>query len=139
MKTSFKQLQLFGMAAENFLRRHKQKDAPQNGSNTKLEYAIGRVLNQVRKHQETIQEKMSDIEIDLCVVDAHGVIQRDAQGNLQFTRDGIKARNKQQSEVLNREDLEIDPHYVAVLPADLTPQEREAFVGYVIQPEAVSA
>jgi hypothetical protein len=138
VKTNFRTLQQFAQVAEQYARRHRQAEGANNGATTKIEYALNRVLGQVRKYHERIQEQLTDAEIDHCVVDASEVIQRDASGNLQFTREGIKTRNRLHREILERRDLEIDPYYLAEAPADLSELERAIFTGFVLRPLEVA-
>jgi hypothetical protein len=123
-KFSWNELQAFNLAAEGYLQK--------NPAETKTRYAIDRVRKQITSYQQKIQDAFVDLEIDNCVVDDKGVITRDPAGNLQFTREGIKARNQQQRVLLERRDLEIDPHYLAAVPQELTPFEQEAFAGLIL-------
>jgi hypothetical protein len=126
MKTSWRKLTAFVTQADDYLLKHKGE--------TKTEYAIKRVRAQIIKYSEKIQERMADIEIDLCVVDDKEVIQRDAQGNLCFTREKFKERNQRQRAVLSDEDeYEVEPYFLKSVPANLTDEQLEAFTGLVIQ------
>jgi len=112
------------MQADAFTEKHKLE--------TKFNYALKRVQDQVKKHGEHLQVQLMDIEIELCVVDGNDVIQRDAQGNLQFTRKNIRERNKQQR-VLFEQEFEVEPYYASEVPSDLTSQQIDAFTGLVIK------
>jgi hypothetical protein len=118
MKVKWKDLLAFAQQSETYSAGHKDE--------TKVNYAIKRVKDQIVKHQEKLQEMMGDIEIDLCAVDDKDIIQRDAQGNLQFTREALKERNKRQRGLLEQE-FEIEPFYVEKMPDDLTPEQFDAF------------
>lgn len=127
MKTTWRNLQNFAATAEAYLAAHQGE--------SKISYAIKRVRDQITGHAEELQLLMSDIEIDLCVVADVGntkeVIQRDAAGNLQFTRDGLRERAKRQRALLDHE-FEIEPFYVSKWPEDLTPSQLAAFSGLII-------
>lgn len=130
MKTSWKRCIEFSNVAQQYLVRTKDKE-------TKLSYAINRVLSRIRKQQDTVNEAISDIEIDYCLTEKRGdldVITRDAQGNLQYTKENLKTRNKKTSEYLNADNIEVEPHFVSA-PDDLTAVELEAFAAIVIKPE----
>lgn len=123
MKKSWRDLLTFSQVADAYTTSHKGE--------TRVGYAIKRVRDQISKHQETLQEKMADIEIDLCEADEKTVILRDAQGNLQFTKDKFKEKNKQQRKLLD-EEFEIDPFLIKDIPGDLTPDQLEIFSGLII-------
>jgi hypothetical protein len=132
MKTSWANIQRFAAAADIYL-------ATKGKEETKLAYAIGRVKARLEQHQKKLQERLTDIEIDTCVVNDAGVIQRDGNCHLQFTREGIKERNRLQREELEKEQFEIEPHYVALDLNKLGPVEIEAFAGFVLKPESKAA
>lgn len=117
--------------AQGHLSRTEDRD-------TKLKYAINRTLSRIQKQQAFVTETLADIEVDYCLTEKHGeheVIVRDAQGNLQYTKENIKARNKKTREFLNSESIELDPYFASPLPTDLTVFEIEAFSGFVIKTE----
>jgi len=123
MKTSWRNLQLFAAVADGYL-NGKQGES-------KISYAIKRVRDQIARHNERLQERMADIEIDLCVADEKEVIQRDAGGRLQFTRAKLKERNLRERALLE-EEFEIEPFFISA-PADLTNLQAEAFSGLVLR------
>ena len=129
MKFQWRKLLAFAQTADAYVAQHPGE--------TKAAYAIKRVRGQITKYSEEIQTLMADIEIDLCVVDDKEVIQRDSQGNLQFTREGFKERNKRQRAILD-EEFEIEPFYVDHL-YDLTDEQLEIFEGLVLREEALQA
>jgi hypothetical protein len=128
MKFSWNQCTQFAAAAQSVIDRAK-------GNETKLTYAINRVISRIQKHQATISDAIGDIEIDYCVVTEKDVIVRDAQGNLQYTKDGIKARNVATRKYLSEANVEVDPYFATKLPDDLTVEEIEALTGFVISAE----
>lgn len=130
MKTSWRRLEIFNRVAANYLAQHPNE--------TKLKYAIERVQSQLPKIQTRIQEKLGEIEIDCCSVDDRENILRDAQGNLQFTKENLKKRNHETTKLLDAEDIEIDPHFCAV-PEGLSALEESAFTGLVIQESKLAA
>lgn len=131
MKTSWRRLEFFSRAATGYLAR--------NPNETKLKYAIERIQSQLQKAQTEIQEKLTEIEIDCCSVDERENILRDAQGNLQFTKENMKKRNKEQAALLDKEDIEIDPYFCQKVPEGLSALEESAFAGLVIQESKLAA
>lgn len=130
MKTSWKRCIEFSNMAQAYLARTKGE--------TKLKYAINRTLARVQKQQETVSERLADIEIDYCLTEKRGdneVIVRDAQGNLQYTKDKIKERNKATRDYLSKDEIEVEPYLATTLPTDLNEFEIEAFSGFVISTE----
>jgi hypothetical protein len=130
MLTTWRALQLFAANADVYL-------AGRSNLESKIAYAINRVRDQTTKYAEQLQTQMLDVEIDLCVVDEKDVITRDTAGNLQFTREGLKERNRRQRELLDQ-TIEIDPFYVSAVPNDLTPAQLDAFTGFVIPPVEIT-
>lgn len=131
MKTSWNKCVEFSQMAQGYLKRAE-------GRESKLVYALNRVLGRIQKQQTIVNEALSDIEIDHCLTEKRGeheVITRDSDGRLEYTREGIKERNRAQRKYLNKEEIEIDPHYVTQPPDDLTEAEIETFVGFVLKPE----
>jgi hypothetical protein len=129
MLTTWRALQLFAAVADAYQAEHKNE--------SKIAYAIKRVRDQITRYSEQLQTQMLDVEIDLCVVNEKDVITRDAAGNLQFTREGLKERNRRQRELLDQA-IEIDPFYVSAWPDDLTPAQLDAMAGFVIPPVEIT-
>jgi hypothetical protein len=121
----------FAAMAQAHLARMKDQE-------TKLTYAINRVIGRIQKQQPTVSDVLADIEIDHCITEKRGnqdVIARDAQGNLQFTKESIKKRYVETRKYLNEANVEIEPYFATVLPNDLSVFEIEAFTGFVISDE----
>ena len=102
---------------------------------SKLNYAIKRVVAQVAKINEAIQVKFENLDIDNCAIDANQVILRNPDGTLAFTKEGLKVRNAARAALLDAEDIEIEPCYATEIPESLTEQEREFFIVFVIKEE----
>ena len=130
MKFSWRHLMVFDQTANRYLST--------NGKETKVKYAIGRVLAQIRAQGERLQNEMTDIEIDTCEVDDKGHILRDDKGNLVFTRDSIKERNRRQTEHANAAEIEIEPHFVEQLPEGLDALELAVFTNLIFRPTLVT-
>ena len=123
MKLSWRKLSAFVTLLDGYVLNHKGE--------TKIAYAQKRLQDQITKINEDLQAEITDIEIELCVVDERDVIQRDAQGNLQFTRAGLKERNQRQRALFDSL-VEIEPYFIPT-PEDLTEEQLEAFSGLIIR------
>lgn len=130
MKFSWNQCTQFAQIAQGYVERSK-------GGETKLTYAINRVITRIQKEQAKITDALADIDINFCVTGENDVIVRDAQGNLQYTKDNMKLRNAAKTKHLSSENVEIEPYHARKLPDDLSVFEVEAFAGFVIDPEEV--
>src|SRR5687767_8270722 len=131
MKTSWNKCIAFSNMAQAYLKRTE-------GHESKLTYAINRVLSRIQQQQATVNEALSDIEIDYCLTEKRGeheVITRDARGNLEYTREGIKERNKATRAYLNADNIEIEPYIATSVPTDLNEFELAAYRGFVIREE----
>lgn len=128
MKTSWKKILEFAQVAQNYLANHPEK--------TKLEYAITRVMSQTAKIQEDVLERLNDVDIDCCLTegnDENGAILRDDQGNLKFSKKSLRDRNKRRKEIMDNDDLEIEPYFATAIPDNLSDGEKEIFTGFVIK------
>ena len=125
MKTSWKRCLEFSNLAQAYAARTKDQ-------NTKLYYALNRVLNRIAAKQAFVNERIGDIEIDHCVTNEVGVITRDDRGDLQYTKEGIRERIKARRQFMDAVEIEIDPYFATALPDGLTELEIEAFAGFVI-------
>jgi hypothetical protein len=128
MTVSWNQCTRFATAAQSVLARFKDRE-------TILTHTINRVIARIQKHQSDISAAISDIEIDHCVTGENDVIVRDAQGSLQYTKEGIKARNVATRKFLNEPNVDVEPYFATKLPDDLTIEEIEALTGFVISAE----
>lgn len=105
-----------------------------NRQESKLSYAIKRVLAQIEKFNSEKVIEFDNIDIDNCATDANQVILRNPDTTLAFTKEGLKARNLARTELLDKE-VEIEPYYATELPDTLRPEEREILTGFVIKEE----
>jgi len=62
------------------------------------------------------------------------VILKDQHGQIAFTKDGLRARNKARKALFDSE-VTIEPYYAKDVP-ELTDAEREAFIGFVLREDA---
>jgi len=125
MKTTWRKLQIFAAIADAYLNESKGE--------TKISYAIKRVRDQIAKHSDDVQILLNDIDWDLCEADDKGRVERDASGNLQFTRATGKQRFRQQQAILDQE-FEIEPYYLQETPPayQFSPVQLAAFDGLIL-------
>lgn len=116
---------------------------------TKFSVGVKRVLDQVPKAQQTFQQKRADIEMANCATmharpgdpESPKIIVRGEKGELCFTVEGDKAKQKAIETQIEVEDMEIEPYYVVELSEipKLSAAEIEVFKGFVISPEQVES
>jgi hypothetical protein len=124
LKTTHRGIIDFLNAASLYLSTHQDE--------TKLTYALNRVVKRASKIHGKYLERREELQIDNCVTDDKGKILRDADKGFQFTRDGLKKVNEECRRILD-EEVEIDPYHATELPENLTQVERDAFMGFVIE------
>lgn len=126
---SFRSLLAFSQYANNYIEKHEKEQS-------KTTYALKRVQTQLPKIQATSQETLDNIDADHCATyedgDKRGVMITDAAGGFTYKPEGLKARNAARVAYFDKPEHEITPHFITVLPKDLTMFEIEAFVGYVL-------
>lgn len=131
MKTNYLKLAMFSRAAQTYL-------ADENNKNTKLGYALKRVVSQLDRIQAEHNQRQEDISIDNAATDANGVLLIEADNRFRFTPEGLKNRNKQWRELNEADNYEIEPHFCVDVP-ELPDEFREAFQGFVIQESKLEA
>jgi hypothetical protein len=103
---------------------------------TKLGWAIQRMLLRLKKAQQRIEDRIAEIQIDNCVTDEKGIIVKDSRNQFEYTKEGAILRNKQLRELYERE-IEVEPYIATELPMkddkiNLTIAEQEYFNGFVM-------
>lgn len=129
MKTSWQKIVKFSRAAQVFLAENE------TNKNTKIGYAIKRVISQLERIQADHFQSREDISIDNASTDANGILLTEADGRLRFTTEQLKTRNKQWRDLEEADNYQIEPHFTTDAPADLNEDMRSAFAGFVIKPE----
>lgn len=104
----------------------------QNGAESKLKYAIERVMKRTKKVIEQYREDLEDAQIEHCYADEKGVIVRDGRGEYQFTKEGLTALNQKRRELV-RSEVSVEPYFATELPENLDPTTKEIFTGFVIK------
>jgi hypothetical protein len=129
LKTTYEQLFIFARAAQAWLAKDKANE------NTKLGYAIHKMLTRSEQFQGRYNNAVSDLQADNCATGDKGVILRDARGNMEFTPEGIK-KLTQQRQALYESEIEVEVYFATQVPEDLTDIERDDFAGFVLKAEA---
>jgi len=152
-KVTLQQIWDYNHTASEFFKRSRDNEK------TKVGYAIKKIANGIgkamKKYNELVDEqnaKIEDIRIDLCEADDKGVPLYDVLNDngkevksLRFNKTNTKKLNQEVRKIkkefedkidkLMDIEAEIEPYYVAQVPADLlTEFEIEAFTGFIIKP-----
>jgi len=98
---------------------------------TKLAYAIRRVTDQAKHIIQKYQDQVQDAQVEHCL-EKDGVIQKDARGEFQFSKEGLKALNLKLRELRDSE-VSIEPYFATALPSDLLPAFAEQFEHFVLK------
>lgn len=134
MKTSWRRILAFshfvggfeanGNRYAGWLETHKEE--------TKFNYAIRRVVDQIAALNKKMEVAFENIDIDHAATDANKVILRNQDSSIAYTQEGLKARNAARRELLDKEDIEIEPHFTIEMPG-LDDAAREILIGFVIK------
>lgn len=137
-KKSYRDVFVFLSTASSYSEAHKDD---QRKDDKTFNRALQRGVKRAAKFQEKYKEEVEDLDIKHCATDPpddpQGVVKTDAKGNLAFTKDGLRARNKDRDELFERKDIDFEPVLSTVMPGHLTPAERRAFAGFIL-PEEVA-
>lgn len=136
IKISFRQTRIFRVNASNYLSTHADE--------TKLKYALEKMLKLTEGIEAKWQSFVSDTEIDNAAVDAAGIIQfkitEKGGREYQYTKDGLKARDKAVNEKFEQADTnEIEPYTVSELPEGIEKEWLEVFAPFIEVAEKLKA
>lgn len=107
-----------------------------NPSKTKWTYALERMDKRLKKLLESYQEALGDLQIEHAATEGPGgPILTDADGKFRYTKEGLRARNKAQKELLER-PVEFEPYYATEVPENLSEGEKEVCAGFVLPENA---
>lgn len=120
--------------AETILNREfKKKPELQQG---KLAYAWKKFVDKnYTPFLEEVKEKLEDLRIEHCLTDKAGAILKDENGGYKFSKEGLRAFNKESSEVLRNfenKEIEVIPFVVKDNPLELIEEELELLKGIVL-------
>lgn len=117
----------FVNTANDFLGKHPAE--------SKFAYALRKVVKQCAKVHNEYQEELTELGVEHCAVDKDGVILREADGSLRFTKEGLKKRNVAQKALVEKPRT-VTPYLAKDVPVDITGAQREAFAGFVLPEDA---
>lgn len=69
---------------------------------SKREAKLKKIATKIKTLFDEYNEKREDIRLDHAYADANGVLQLNEKGDYKFTKDGIKAMNKDMKELLDK-------------------------------------
>jgi hypothetical protein len=98
---------------------------------TKLTYAIKRVMERAKKINQKFHRDLEDERIRHAAVDGDDVILTDGQGNYRFKREQLLAFRKKELELQERE-VDIEPFITECDQSKLSEAQIEAFDGFVL-------
>ncbi len=98
---------------------------------SKFNYALDRVAEAGNALMKKYQRQVDGINIKHCL-EKDGIIARDAQGGLQYSKEGMAARNVDLNKLTDT-SVDIEPFYVAEVP-EMPFAFRAALEGFVIRP-----
>ncbi len=97
-------------------------------------YALKKVGKRITtKIIPQFQNVIIENQIDLCEADEKFEPKKDDKGNLIFTKESMKKRNLFQLQA-GLKECDVEEFYANSIPDNLTLEEREAFIGFVIPP-----
>lgn len=103
----------------------------------KFAYAVRKAMKAGKTLYGEHAERNDDVDIEHCL-EKEGKIVREPSGQLSYSKQGLRDRNKARKALLMREiDVPTFLAPVGSIPADLTEDEREAFEGFVIAKPAI--
>lgn len=105
---------------------------------TKWTYALERMEKRLKPQIEAYQEAQGDLQIEHAATDEKGAILTEPDGRFRYTKDGLRARNKAQKELMEK-TVEFEPYYATELPENLSEIEKETCAGFVLKEEEAAA
>jgi len=131
IKTSYRDIINFVNAASRWQSIQERDKLPQ----TKLSYAVARMLKRCQRPLEDYNGKIEDLRLEQALEDEKTkAVLRDEQQQYKFSKAGLKKVLEDQRGLLSQE-IEIEPYTATALPEDLSDDVRIAFEGFVIKAE----
>lgn len=113
--------------ARIFLQQHKE--------NTKFRYALERMDKRLTPQIESYAEAVADLQIEHAAIDEKGALLTDDKSNFRYTKDGLRARNKGQRDLLDKPLDDFEPYFATEVPDNLSQIEKETCAGFVLKEE----
>jgi hypothetical protein len=129
MTRSHRAIYTFLVIGQKWLTDHPQE--------SKFRYAMRRMVKRVEAVWTVYTESVEELDIEHAATGERDVILKDQHGQIAFTRDGLRARNKARKALFDSE-VQVEPYYAKDVPPELTDAEREAFTGFVLKDDAES-
>jgi hypothetical protein len=107
-----------------------------NKNNTKIHYALRKVIKAANKLVADYQEKLEEININHCSVDDKGIILKDDKNEYRFTKDCLLKRNKERRFLFDS-TVTVTPFYVADKSL-LSDDDIENFRGFIVEADYAS-
>lgn len=126
IQTTYRDVHDFYNAAQRYVQEHAE--------DTKFRYAMVRTLKSAGRVVGQYQDKVNTLNIDFCMAadDGKGEILRDQNGQVKFTKDGMKKRDEARGKLFDS-TVKMEVHFASELPKDLSLTDRDAFAGFVIK------
>jgi len=111
--------------------------AREQNAQTKLGYAITKVLPRIAAVQRQHADLVEDARVEHASVDEKGLLITDPGGNYRFKKDEWQKCLKRLRALRGEMLFEIEPYFATSLPCaeNLSEEEREAMLGIVIDPD----
>lgn len=127
IKTTLRDVINFANSASRWM--SIQEKQPQ----TKLSYAVARMLKRCQKPIEDYNAKIEDIRLDNALEDEKTkAVLRDEAQQYKFSKEGLRKIIEEQRKLLDGE-IEIEPYIATAIPDDLSDDARVAFEGFVLE------
>jgi len=127
MKTTFKKIQQFVAAANDYLKKFPDE--------TKLKYAIVKVAGRIDAINQEYASEFQDIEAEHANTDANGSVLFkivDNKRQYDFTRDGLKKSDEAKRALFEVREFELKPHFSPEVPENFPEEYRQYFEGFVL-------
>lgn len=109
-----------------------QKRIESEDAESKLRYALSKVVARLRPVLSDLVEAWNDIDIDEAATDEKGILVKDSFGGYGYTKEGAKKRLDRRRAVL-KETVEVKPFFVDTEPFNLTEDEKLLGTGFVFK------
>src|SRR4029077_3506287 len=132
IKKTYQEIAAFDGEARAWLTKHPE--------NTKVSWAVKRVLKRTQAVIQEYREKAEDITIEHCSVDDKGNIITEGldqfgRERYKFTPEKLLERNQEQRKLF-KEKVDIEPYIATDIPPDITEEDRELFMDFVLNDAA---
>lgn len=129
MKTTYREIINFANAATRWMAIQERDKQPQ----TKLSYAVARMLKRCQKPLDDYNGKLEDLRLENALEDEKTkAILRDEAQQYKFSKQGLKAVIEAQRELLEKE-IEVEPYIATALPDNINDDVKVAFEGFVME------